>query len=56
MQSVRSGNRVFHVNSYKGYNAVLWQDGEIFCSLVSDLNLEDLLQVARDVTGSNPTS
>ena len=56
MQSVRSGDRVFHVNSHKGYNTVLWQDGEIFCSLVSDLNLEDLLQVARDVTGSNATS
>ncbi len=56
MQPVRLGNRTFHVHSYKGYNTVFWQDGEIFCSLVSDLNLTALLQVAGQATGSLPAS
>ncbi len=56
MKPVRLGNRTFHVQSYKGYNTVLWQDGEIFCSLVSDLKLADLLQVAGQATGSLPAS
>ena len=56
MKPVRLGNRIFHLQSYKGYNTVLWQDGEIFCSLVSDLDLDKLLQVAGQATGSLPTS
>ncbi len=56
MKPVRLGNRIFHVQSYKGYNTILWQDGEIFCSLVSDLNLTELLQVAGQATGSLPAS
>lgn len=56
MKSVRLGRRTFYVQSYKGYNTVLWQDGEIFCSLVSDLNLSDLLRVAGQATGSLPAS
>ena len=51
MSSVRMGDRIFYVHSYKGYSTVLWQDGEIFCSLVSDLQLSEILQVAREATG-----
>lgn len=56
MKPVRLGNRLFHVQSYKGYNAVIWQDGEMFCSLVSALELTELLQVAGQATGSLPAS
>lgn len=56
LKPVRLGNRIFHVQSYKGYNTVLWQDGEIFCSLVSALELTKLLQVAGQATGSLSTS
>ncbi|ETX00118.1 MAG: hypothetical protein ETSY1_12420 [Candidatus Entotheonella factor] len=56
MQPIRLGNRTFHVKSYKGYNTVLWQDGEIFCSLVSALKLSKLLQIAGQTTGSLPAS
>lgn len=56
MKSVRLGNRTFYVQTYKGYNTVLWQDGEIFCSVVSDLNLATLLQVAGRATGNLPAS
>lgn len=50
LRPVRMGPQLFHVYSYKGYNTVIWQDGEIFCSLVSDLNLASLLQIARAAT------
>jgi anti-sigma factor RsiW len=56
MQVVRTGDRVFYVQDYKGYNTVLWRDGQYFCSLVSDLNLQSLLQIARQATGSGSTS
>ncbi|MDH3601933.1 MAG: zf-HC2 domain-containing protein [Candidatus Tectomicrobia bacterium] len=51
MSSRRMGDRTFYIHSYKGYNTVLWQDGEIFCSLVSDLQLSEILRVAREATG-----
>ena len=50
MRPVRMGSRLFHVYSYKGYNTVIWQDDEIFCSLVSDLQLSRLLQIAHVTT------
>jgi anti-sigma factor RsiW len=50
MRPVRMGQRLFHVYSYKGYNTVVWQDGEIFCSLVSDLQLSSLLEIAHAAT------
>ncbi len=56
MKPVRLGDRTFHVQTYKGYSTVLWRDGEIFCSVVSDLNLTELLQVAGRATGSLPAS
>jgi anti-sigma factor RsiW len=56
MKPVRLGDRTFHVRSYKGYNTVLWQDGEIFCSLVSALQLSELLRIAGQATGSLPAS
>jgi anti-sigma factor RsiW len=51
MSSVRMGDRTFYVHRYKGYSTVLWEDGEIFCSLVSDLQLSEILRVAREATG-----
>lgn len=51
MPSVRMGDRTFYVHHYKGYSTVLWQDGEVFCSLVSDLQLPEILRVAREATG-----
>ena len=48
---VREGAQTFHVQQYKGYSTVLWQDGDILCGLVSDLPLQALLAVAREVTG-----
>lgn len=51
MPTVQTANRVFYVQKYKGYSTVLWQDGEFFCSLVSDLDLAQLVQIARRVTG-----
>jgi mycothiol system anti-sigma-R factor len=56
IRAVRVGNRAFYVQKYKGYNTVLWKDGEFFCSLVSDLPLSTLLRVAREATGSDAAS
>ena len=56
LRSVRVADRTFYTQSYKGYNTVLWQDGEVFCSLVSDLRLAELLQVARQAVGNPPAS
>lgn len=50
------GNRTFYVDTYKGYSTVLWQDGEVLCSLVSDLDWQKLLHVASTATGVNPAS
>ncbi len=56
LRTVRVADRTFYTQSYKGYNTVLWQDGEVFCSLVSDLHLAELLQVARQAVGNPPAS
>ena len=56
MKAVHLGDRTFHVQSYRGYNTVLWRDGEIFCSLVSALDLSELLRIAGQATGSLPAS
>ncbi len=55
-RTVRAGARTFYLYKYKGYSAVLWKDGEFFCSLVSDLPPTALLQVAREATGEHPAS
>ena len=49
--TVREGAQTFHVQHYKGYSTVLWQDGDILCGLVSDLPLQALIAIAREVTG-----
>lgn len=49
--SAQMGTRRVHLQRYKGYSTVLWQDGEVFCGFVSALPLPELLQIARDVTG-----
>ena len=54
LRQVQAGARTFYVQSYKGYNAVLWEDGAVFCSLVSDLHMDELVRVARQALGQNP--
>lgn len=49
--TVREGAQTLHVQQYKGYSTVLWQDGDILCGLVSDLPLQALIAIAREVTG-----
>ena len=44
--TVRDGTRTFHVQNYKGYTTVLWQDGDILCGLISDLPRQALVAVA----------
>jgi mycothiol system anti-sigma-R factor len=56
LRTVSAGNRVFYVQQYKGYRTVLWKDGDLFCSLVSDLPLTTLLRMAHDATESSPAS
>jgi anti-sigma factor RsiW len=56
MRTVRAGPREFFVQTYKGYNTVLWKDGAYFCSLVSDLDMPSLLHLARQATGSGASS
>ena len=53
LRQVQAGARTFYVQSYKGYNAVLWEDGAVFCSLVSDVRMDELLRVARQALGQN---
>lgn len=46
-RAVHNGERTFFVQTYKGYNTVLWRDGDYFCSVVSDLHMTALLDIAR---------
>lgn len=49
MHTVYAGQRTFYVQQRKGYTAVLWQEGDMVCGLVSDLQaavLVSLLQQA----------
>ena len=59
LQSIRTvpyGQRRFFVQTYKGYNTVLWKDGGYLCSLVSDLRMPALLDIARVAAGNTNTS
>jgi anti-sigma factor RsiW len=47
MSPMRVGNRTVYVHTYKGYTTVFWQDGTLFCGLVSDLHLPALLEVLQ---------
>ena len=51
MSPVRVGSRTVYVRTYKGYTTVFWQDGTLFCGLVSDLRLPAVLEVLRQVQG-----
>jgi anti-sigma factor RsiW len=44
LSPVRVGNRTVYVQTYKGYTTILWQDGTLFCGLVSDLHLPAMLE------------
>ena len=47
MSPMRVGNRTVYVETYKGYATVFWQDGTLFCALVSDLHLPAVLEALR---------
>jgi anti-sigma factor RsiW len=47
MSPMHVGNRTVYVQTYKGYTTIFWQDGTLFCSLVSDLHLPALLEVLQ---------
>ena len=47
MPTRRLGSRTVYVQTYKGYTTVFWQDGTVFCGLVSDLQLPALLDALR---------
>jgi hypothetical protein len=46
---VSHGSKEFFITTNKGYTVVAWRDepANIVCSIVADLNQEQLLQVAR---------
>jgi mycothiol system anti-sigma-R factor len=45
--TVHAGKRTFYVQQRKGYTAVLWQDGDMVCGLVSDLQAEVLVSLLQ---------
>jgi anti-sigma factor RsiW len=47
MAPMRVGSRTVYVQTYKGYTTVFWQDGTLFCGLVSDLPLPALLEALQ---------
>jgi anti-sigma factor RsiW len=51
MAPVRVGSRTVYVKTYKGYTTVFWQDGTLFCGLVSELRLPALLEALRQAQG-----
>ena len=51
LSPMRVGSRTVYVQTYKGYTTVFWQDGTLFCGLVSDLHLPALLEVLRQAQG-----
>jgi anti-sigma factor RsiW len=52
MAPMRVGNRTVYVKTYKGYTTVFWQDGTLFCALVSDLHLSALLEMLQHAQGT----
>jgi len=51
MSTMRVWSRTLYVQTHKGYTTVFWQDGALFCGLVSDLNLTALLEAIRHASG-----
>ena len=47
----RLGSRTVYVQTYKGYTTVFWQDGAVFCGLVSDLQLPAVLEALQHASG-----
>jgi anti-sigma factor RsiW len=52
MSPMRVGNRTVYFETYKGYVTVFWQDGTLFCALVSDLHLPALLEALQQAQGA----
>ena len=47
LSTMRVGGRTVYVQTYKGYTTIFWQDGALFCGLVSDLHLPALLEALQ---------
>jgi anti-sigma factor (TIGR02949 family) len=47
MSTMHVGSRTVYVQTYKGYTTIFWQDGTLFCGLVSDLRLPAMLEALR---------
>jgi anti-sigma factor RsiW len=47
LSPMRVGKRTVYVQTYKGYTTIFWQDGTLFCGLVSDLHLPAMLEALR---------
>ena len=47
LSPIHMGNRTVYVQTYKGYTTIFWQDGTLFCGLVSDLHLPAMLEALR---------
>jgi anti-sigma factor RsiW len=52
LSPMRVGSRTVYVQTYKGYTTVFWQDGTLFCALVSDLHLSALLEALQQAQGT----
>ena len=44
-------NPTVYMQVAKGYTTVLWQDGAVFCDLVSDLQLTAGMNTPRHISG-----
>jgi mycothiol system anti-sigma-R factor len=52
MRTIHLGNKTLYVQTHQGYTTVFWQDGELFCGLVSDLRLIVLMDALRHASGA----
>ena len=52
LSPMRVGSRTVYVQRYKGYTTVFWQDGSLFCAVVSDLHLPALLEALQQAQGA----
>jgi len=44
---VEMGGKAFYVNEFKGHNVILWKEGNIIYSMVSDINEDELMELTK---------
>lgn len=54
--TVQVGSKTVAVHQQKGYTAVLWQDGDLVCGLVSDLPSTALISLLREAFSGHTAS